>query len=156
MSIIELGAFGEFVAAVLVLVTLIYVAIQVRHGVKLAYFNTANAILSIGQLSGVAIMQSSDMATVMAKLNSGEALDEAQSAQAYWMANNILIFYVNVDNALTQGLLPSGELATFQGDLERVLHEYHGLREPLARIIMSSPGTIERPIFAKFREVRPT
>jgi hypothetical protein len=40
MSIIELGALGEFVAAIAVLVTLIYLALQVRHGVSA--FNTTN------------------------------------------------------------------------------------------------------------------
>jgi uncharacterized membrane protein len=42
MSIIELGALGEFVAAIAVLVTLIYLALQGKAWRQAGAFNTTN------------------------------------------------------------------------------------------------------------------
>jgi hypothetical protein len=38
MSIMELGALGEFVGSILVLVTLVYLAVQIRQGIAHARF----------------------------------------------------------------------------------------------------------------------
>ncbi len=44
MSIMELGALGEFVASFGVIATLIYLAVQMRQNTKAVRLNTAHAV----------------------------------------------------------------------------------------------------------------
>ena len=95
MSIMELGALGEFVGSILVLGTLVYLAVQVRQGIAHSRFTTNQAIMGAGHAAWLAVMQSPELATVMTKLETGEPLVEPEPAQVYAFANILMIFYHN-------------------------------------------------------------
>ncbi len=44
MTIMELGAIGEFIGAIVVVVTLIYLAIQMRQNTNVLKLNTARSV----------------------------------------------------------------------------------------------------------------
>ena len=76
MSIIELGAIGEFVGAIAVVTTLIYLTLQVRHGTEQTALNTQALELSayqqlIGHISefNVTTIQNSELRQVRDKVD---------------------------------------------------------------------------------------
>ncbi len=71
MSIMELGALGEFIGSILVLGTLVYLAVQVRQGIAHSRFTTTHAIAGAGHAAWLAVAQSPELAAVMAKLETG-------------------------------------------------------------------------------------
>ena len=82
MSIMELGALGEFIGSILVLGTLVYLSMQVRQGNAHSRFTTTHAIAGAGHAAWLAVAQSPELAAVMAKLETGEPLDIKQWAES--------------------------------------------------------------------------
>ena len=67
MTIFELGALGEFVGSIAVVVTLIYLAVQIKQNTAATHTNTQQFFLSAySNLHGR--VQTSDMAIVLAKV----------------------------------------------------------------------------------------
>ncbi len=147
MSIMELGALGEFIGSILVLGTLVYLSIQVRQGNAHSRFTTSHAIAGAGHASWLAVAQSPELAAVMAKLETGEPLVEQESAQAWSFATTLMIFYVNVQTAIQEGLIASESLPLFQADLRRLLAKYPGLRPDLLEMVGQLPGLMDNPIW---------
>ena len=152
MSIMELGALGEFVGSILVLGTLVYLAVQVRQGNAHSRFTTNHAILGAGHSSWVAVTQSPELATVMTKLGTGEPLVDPEPAQAYAFANNLMIFYLNAQSAVQLGLIPPRFLPAYQADLGRVLAKYPGLRPTLSEMVEQLPTARDNPIWEPLRD----
>ncbi len=151
MSIMELGALGEFIGSILVLGTLVYLAIQVRQGIAHARFTTSHVIMGEGFSLWVAVAENPELATVMTKLETGEPLVGPEPAQAYACANNMMIFYHNAQNALREGLIPAENLPDWQADLRRVLTKYPGLRPPLSELIDQQLTVRDYPIWEPLR-----
>ena len=152
MSIMELGALGEFVGSLLVLGTLVYLAVQVRQGIAHARFTTNHSIMGEGFSWWVAVAENPELATVMTKLETGEPLVGPEPAQAYAFANNMMIFYHNAQNALDEGLIPAERLSDWQADFSRVLTKYPGLRPTLSELIDPQLSTRNYPIWESLRD----
>jgi hypothetical protein len=142
---------GEFVGSILVLGTLVYLAVQVRQGIAHARFTTNHSIMEGGFSMFVAIAESPELATVMTKLESTEPLVGPEPAQAYAIANNIMIFYNNAQNALDEGLIPAEHLADWQADLRRILTKYPLIRVLLLEIVEQLPTAREHPVWEPLR-----
>ena len=147
MSIMELGALGEFVGSILVLGTLVYLSIQVRQGNAHARFTTSHAIVGAAHSAWLAVAHSPELAMVMSKLKTGEPLVEQESAQAWSFATTLMIFYVNAQSALHEGLIPHRYLPAYQADLRRLLAKYPGLRPDLLEMVGQLPGLMDNPIW---------
>lgn len=89
MSIQELGSIGELIAAIATVLTLVYLAIQVRQNTRALKASTFQSISSeLGQ-NVQPILQTPDMATIWAKgLDAPDTLsaDERLKHQAMYMA----------------------------------------------------------------------
>ena len=121
MTITELGALGEFVGAIAVVATLVYLALQVRQSklATLAATEFARDELTIRSLQ--AERDSPYVAPLRAKAASGEDFDEADR---FRVDRTIIIFIVRLPSDYNQrrtlGLdLPTltGQFAGFRGAL---------------------------------------
>ena len=124
MSIQELGSIGEFISSIAVLVTLIYLAMQVRQ--------TRNATVASTMQTNRAQFQhimlanrDSLIAPIIVKADKGEELTEVEE---YRLANHIslqwnLLFseYVQLKIGYTQGWAPNDKPA-----LKRIFTRYSG------------------------------
>ncbi len=124
MSIQELGSIGEFVSSLAVLITLLYLAVQIRQ--------TRNATVASTMLNNRIQFQNimianrdSLIATIIVKADKGEALTEEEE---YRLSNHInlqwnLLFsdYVQLQIGYTEGWAPSGKPA-----LKRIFGRYGG------------------------------
>ncbi len=151
MTIMELGALGEFLGSFLVLVTLVYLAVQIRQGIAHARFTTTHAIIGTGHSMWVAVARSPELAAVMTKLENGEPLVGPEPAQAYAFATHLMIFYINAQSALQEGLIPHRYLPTYQADLRRILTKYPKLRTVLSEMVVQIP-LLNDPIWEPLRD----
>ncbi len=81
MSIQDLGAIGEFVGPILILITLIYIAIQSRHSRRSQLSLEQRAVHSGHRDFFIALMNSPDLPEIICKSNAGEALTEAEKTR---------------------------------------------------------------------------
>ena len=151
MSIMELGALGEFVSSILVLGTLVYLSIQVRQGNAHSRFTTGHAIVGAAHTAWLAVAQSPELALVITKLEIGEQLVESERAQVWAFTTTLMIFYINAQNAIQEGLIPPESLPLYQADLGRVLAKYPGLRPDLWEMLLQLPGVADYPIWESLR-----
>ena len=124
MTIQELGSIGEFVSSIAVLITLIYLAIQVRQGRNATVASTLqnNRI----QFQNIAIAnRDSIIAPIIVKADKGFELTDEEE---YRLMNHInlqwnLIFseFLQQQIGYTEGWTPSDKLA-----LQRIFHRYDG------------------------------
>jgi hypothetical protein len=118
MSFLELGAVGEFVGGIAVIVTLIYLALQLKKSSESAFANAYAASQSIS-------LQSEDMlirlAPVWVKLKNGEQLtdeEEFQIDRAIEARHNMAFYSFARNKALRQGSheVPVERFASFLAD----------------------------------------
>jgi len=124
MSIQELGSIGEFVSSLAVLVTLLYLAVQIKQ--------TRNATVASTMLNNRIQFQNimianrdSLIAPIIIKADKGEALSEVEESR---LSNHIslqwnLLFseYVQLQIGYTEGWAPSDKPA-----LKRIFGRYGG------------------------------
>lgn len=120
MSLSDLASFGTFISGVAVVVSLIYLALQVRHAEKTqrALMHQARAERLIN--AGLASMQP-EIADTVTKMVNGEELSPSEALQAYYYTR---IQIVVVEDALWQheaGFLDKDSLDTAILNLQRVL-----------------------------------
>ena len=119
MTIAELGAIGEFVGSIAVLVTLLYLAVQIRQ-------NTHHARVQMGhdgwlttEDHEIALM-SRDTAEVLAKVDLGQAplsATELKTLDAYYRSLLIRMGRVEHTNSLQLEILPVDRTARSFVDL---------------------------------------
>ena len=81
MSIQDLGAIGEFVGSVLILITLIYIAIQTKHSRRSQLSLEQQVIHSGHREFFLGLMNSRDLPEIICKSNAGETLTEAEETR---------------------------------------------------------------------------
>ena len=115
MSIIELGALGEFLGSIGVIATLIYLAIQVRQTQRAVNANTYQA-LSDTSVSLFALSASTDgIAHAMTKLADEEQLDPIETYRAQNLYRATLRNVENWHYQWEQGLLPGDKIEALAG-----------------------------------------
>ena len=124
MSIQELGSIGEFVSSLVVLVTLLYLAVQIRQTRNATVASTMlnNRI----QFQNIMIANRDSLITpIIIKADKGEALSEVEESR---LSNHIslqwnLLFseYVQLQIGYTEGWAPSDKPA-----LKRIFGRYGG------------------------------
>jgi hypothetical protein len=89
MSIAELGSLGEFIAAVAVLITLVYVALQIKQTQIAISANTHQALNDISIHLYTTLASNAQLAEIIDKTNSVEARlsrAEVHQVNAFWTA----------------------------------------------------------------------
>lgn len=91
MSIQDLGSIGEFLGAVAVLVTLIYLAIQTRQLRKTSERNTTIGVAEAHARWRAAHYQNPQLAELVAKDNTGDELTEGEKLQIRYLHFDLFI-----------------------------------------------------------------
>ena len=124
MTLQELGSIGEFISSIVVLITLIYLAVQVRQTRNATIASTMQ--INRAQFQSIMIAnRDSQIAPIIIKADKGEELTEEEE---YRLGNHInlqwnLLFseYVQMQIGYTAEWAPSDRLA-----LERIFSRYDG------------------------------
>jgi hypothetical protein len=84
MTITELGALGEFVGAFAVVMTLVYLAVQVRQSAKSAESNAIAQAASDHLANMRVLAENPELAAAYEKAQAGELVEPSVSSQLRW------------------------------------------------------------------------
>ncbi len=120
MTIMELGAVGEFVGAIAVVVTLIYLAVQMRQNTNALKLATARSVTEELQDSFSLLASNQELADIFVTASGELALQGAERVRYYTLTSNLVRVY---ENAFLQSRAGAMEQAHWEG-LTRLMIDY--------------------------------
>ena len=161
------GAVSEIIGAVAVVVSLVYLATQIRQATKIARANTRNAIAESAQSLAQDIIDGQGMAEIFIKHLNGEQLDAVESLRLQGRCYRDLRHWENIFYQVREGLITEEEWFGFRKNLGALMgvpiyqeywrHEAElysdAFRREIETIISDLPDLKERVRFAdRFNE----
>ena len=107
MTLEDLGNLGEFVGAIAVVISLVYLAVQIRQNTRALHGSSYAQSAEQLWLANLAIAQNRDLARIMADSNAGKPLSLEDTAR---LEAVITLFFFGTENLFRQyerGLLDS-------------------------------------------------
>ena len=120
MDISVLGAWGEFLGGIAVIMSLIFVGVQVRYSAQASRAATRQAIADSMTTAGSALIDPVSFHDAMGKLESGMTTEELTPAQRYQVQMYATLYLRTLDNAFYQyksGLLESAQWQSLRNGL---------------------------------------
>ncbi len=105
-----LANYGEFVGAIAVVITLVYLAIQIKQSSKIQKAQTHQQIAHFRGQSIAAFIENKELRDAVAKAWSGQSLTEDESAILYWFTIGSLRAYENDLYRHSQGVIDDREV----------------------------------------------
>ena len=131
MTLEDLGNLGEFIASVGVLITLVYLAIQIRQNTAAIRVQTRQA-LSETQFANINLRATDpQLSLIIAKVNRNEPLDDDEQARFYYHADASMRQFENAYSHYRAGMLSEED---WQAQRRSIIVT---LRTPLAREMWS-------------------
>ena len=112
MTIQQLGSIGEFVAAIATLVTLAYLALQIRHNTRVARAELTKDLFLASRTALLDIAGNESLARIAAPNLDGE--QEIEAFRAYQLTNSFFRLYELYFNLAQQGLLDDSIGASYE------------------------------------------
>ena len=147
-----LGNYGEFVGAIAVVVTLGYLALQIRQNTRTVSLNRGQA--ATAELSRVheQIFGNAELANLIAQCRNPEAgeLSPGDEERVRRFANYYVNVYASVDDASTRGELEPDVYQTYCEDFLRTINDYPSLVPYMQTIVGHFPAYqhgIFKPLF---------
>jgi len=100
-----LGNLGEFFGAVAVVVTLVYLAVQVKQGALQTRNNTIQALMSM-EANGRFMMLNSDVSSFVVRVRKGDPLSEEEQAKLSSFMHGVFQHYEASYHAYLMGTVP--------------------------------------------------
>lgn len=119
MTIMELGALGEFLSALVVMATLIYLASEIRQTRRALLASAYQARAELQIQFGQTVFDSEYMPAILVKVDAGEALSAEEDRR--WAAHmrSLYRMHENVFYQHQQGFLEAGALEASERLLRR-------------------------------------
>ena len=105
MTIMELGALGEFVGAIAVVITLIYLTLQLRQNTNAVEANTAGVVTEELQDMFALLASNQELAEILVKAAKGSELQGAQRVRYYTYTHNLIRVYENAFLQMQSGVI---------------------------------------------------
>ena len=149
MTVFELGALGEFIGSLAVLVTLVYLAIQVRQSNKMAKFETTREIMA--QYNACNQLYATD-ATIRNVLLKTDELTFEETEQLYSYVDMYCNAWATVEFGYEQGLVNETIFNGTLNDAGVALSRWPNMRQPIERWFNNYPGFKSTRIFKAISE----
>ena len=135
-----IGAISDFVAAAAVVITLIYLSVQIREAYKASKSHATLASVDMASRWRAGVIQDSEMAEILEKANGGAPLREAEQIRLSAFAEDIFIVCaVSYAVSAQLGALheESGEIEYLWGKIERnkALLDEWAVSGPFTRLV---------------------
>ena len=138
------GAVGEILGAVAVLLTLLYLAAQIRQANKMARFETSREI--VAQFNACNHLIATDATIREVLLNEGElSADEAE--QLYSYVDMYCNAWSTTQVAFNQGLIDESIWAGVMRDVEVVMNRWPNMRQTVERWLNNYPDFKDFEVF---------
>jgi len=121
MTLEDLGNIGEFIASIGVLITLIYLVIQIRQNTLATRIQTRQAI-SEAQFANINTRATDPLLPLLImKMNRGEPLSQEEQDRLYFHADATMRQFENFYAHYTAGILPEKDWQAQRASLVRTL-----------------------------------
>ena len=142
------SAIGEILGTILVLLTLLYLARQVAHGVTSSRAAQNMGLMDAYADFNTAIFSNLEVAQIMAKLEAGsEPSDAAQAIQMRHIAYRYGDIIFAAQTAYNEGQITDQQFRSYETDAAVYLNAYPGLKAILIEIYAQYPTVTEMPIW---------
>jgi hypothetical protein len=105
MTIGQLGSIGEFVAAIATIITLIYLAIQIRVSSKVAKGSSYHAAVEQTWQSVLTLVNNAEIRDILYRASLGEELSEKDEYQLYLLNVAVVYGFENIFKLWEEGLV---------------------------------------------------
>jgi hypothetical protein len=139
-----LGAIGEILGAIAVLITLLYLAAQVKQANAMASFETTREIMA--QFNDLNRLYATDSAIRQVLLKEGE-LSVEEDEQSYTYADMYCNAWATTQIAFNQGQIDKALYDSVVGDVGIALKRWPGMRRQVDRWFHNYPGLRAYGIF---------
>jgi hypothetical protein len=113
-----IGAIGEISGAAAVVVSLIYLATQVRQNTKVARASTRQGITTSAMLGGQTMVESEHLVPLMVKQQNGDELSDEEHLRLQAFAFMTTRNWENIHYQFLSGMLTKSEWAAFRQNLK--------------------------------------
>lgn len=121
MNWVAIGTVSEVIAAVAVVISLVYLATQIRQATKISRATTRNAIAESAQALTQDLLQSRDMAEIFVRHLNGEKLDAVEMLRLQGRCYRDMRHWENIYYQTREGLLTAEEWSGFRKNLAVLL-----------------------------------
>lgn len=122
-----IGAVGEIIGAIAVVVTLAYLAVQVRNSTKIARSATRQAIAETAMAHGTHLLADQDLMAALLRDWKGQEVDEINWARLLSHNYVTMRHYENIHYQHLSGMIEHDEWQGFRENLKAVL-EWRSMR----------------------------
>lgn len=116
-----IGAVGEILGAAGVIITLAYLAVQIRQNTKVARSTVRQSIAESAQSLSADIISSPDMAEILIRDMNGEELTQVESLRMQGRCYRDMQHWENIFFQMREGLLPQEEWSGFRNNLAALM-----------------------------------
>lgn len=143
-----IGAVGEILGAVAVLVTLVYLARQLSHAQSSSQLDATERLIRGFDEINRMIVADASLRDILVK--KGE-LSDAEALQLYQFAVLYCNIWISAQSAYDSGQIPASLYADAARDVEIELERFPKLREPIELWLVRYPAVSDAAIFDPLR-----
>ena len=126
MTIQDLGAIGEFLGGIAVVASVLYLAVQIRHGMHGYRSAITQEVTTHFSKLLMEVAQNRELAEVWTKTQTGEPLDEAEQRLAWFVTASFMIGYENMFYQHRAGMIDTDSYGTRRLIMARMIQNSSG------------------------------
>jgi hypothetical protein len=147
-----IGALSEVLGAATVVISVWYLAIQIRQTNRQSASNSGTSVLA--EMSRLQEFVFSDPAgaALLLKLQTGDELSPEEKIKAHVLADRALNTWHSGQQSFLNGIMTPELFADVRDDVKRFVRMYPYIREPMMEILNHFDGTSELEVFKHLYE----
>jgi len=147
-----IGAVSELVGGITVVVSVLYLALQVKQSNRQSASASGTEVLTEMSRLQEFVFSDPGGATLLLKLKSGDELSPEENIKAHVIADRALNTWYSGQQSFLNGIMTRELFADIRDDAERFTLAYPFLREPMMEILSQIGGASELEIFQHIYE----
>ena len=141
------GVLAEVIAAIAVVASLVYLAIQIRDSSNQNTVNRSSTILDEFNRMQEVLISSPEVAQLFTKLKANEDLSPIEDTLLESVANRYLTHWYSIQSAHSRNVLDEEIYSIFYDDVKRYVNGYPLMHRKFLEVTSHYSGAREIPIF---------
>lgn len=146
------GAIGELLGATTVVVSILYLAVQVRQSNRQSASESGTDVLAEMNRLMEFVFSDPEGATLLLKLKTGEELTPTEAVKAHVIADRALNTWYCGQQSFLNGVMTPDLFTDIKDDARRFTSTYPFLREPMKEILSHVDGARGLEVFRHIYE----
>ncbi len=142
-----IGAVSEVLGAATVVISVLYLALQVKQSNRQSASAAGTAVLAEMNRLQEFVFSDPGGATLLLKLKVGGELSPEEEIKAHVIADHVLNTWYSGQQSFLNGIMTSELFADIKDDARRFTESYPSLREPMLEILSHFKGASKLEIY---------